>query len=312
MTATPLPAEDVAVVVIVHPLRRRAGAVVRRLRQDAAATGLRVRVERTTPQRPGAQQAAEAVAAGATRVIVAGGDGTVRCVASALAGSSVALGIVPTGTANLFARNLGLPPPRTQRALKAAVRRALAGAPTLHDVGLLSWCDTDLRRHRTTFLAVAGLGEDAAVVAATDEALKARTGWPAYLLRGAARLRSPLHGIRVRVDDGPERELLAWSVLIGSAPRIPLGVRVFPGVRTDSGDLEVLRASPRSLRDWASIGWHGLIRRPQRARVLHFQRARRVELRPRAPLLLQADGDLLGRAVEVRAEVSPAALLVAT
>lgn len=312
MTAASPPVRDAAVVVIVHPLRRHAAAIVRRLRHHTVAAGMQLRVERTTAQRPGAQQAAEAVAAGATRVIVAGGDGTIRSVASGLAGSDAALGIIPTGTANLFARNLGLRPPCTQRALETSGHRALSGAPTRHDVGLLRWCDTDLRWHSTTFLAVVGLGEDAAVVAATDEALKARTGWPAYLLRGAARLRSPLHGIHVRVDDGPERELPAWSVLIGSVPRIPLGVRVFPGVRTDSGDLEVLRAAPGSLRDWASIGWHGLIRRPQRARTLHFQRARRVELRPRAPLLLQADGDLLGRAVGVRAEVSPAALLVAT
>ena len=101
-------------------------------------------------------------------------------------------------------------------------------------------------------------------------------------------------------------------LLIGGAPRIPLGIQVFPHVRTDSGDLELLRAAPQSLRDWASIGWHGLIRRPQRARALHCERALSVELRPRSPLLLQADGDLLGRAVGVRAEVSPAALLVAT
>nr|WP_277424586.1 hypothetical protein [Kocuria palustris] len=156
------------------------------------------------------------------------------------------------------------------------------------------------------------MGEDAAVVAATDEALKSRTGWPAYLLRGAARLRSPLHTLGMRVDDGPELELLAWSVLIGSAPRIPLAIRVFPHVRTDSGDLELLRAAPQSLRDWASIGWLGLIRRPQRARALHYDCALSVELRARSPLLLQADGDLLGRAVQVRAEVRPGALLVAS
>ena len=58
----------------------------------------------------------------------------------------------------------------------------------------------------------------------------------------------------MRVDDGPELELPAWSVLIGSAPRIPLGIRVFPHVRTDSGDLELLRAAPQSLVDWDALG----------------------------------------------------------
>ena len=300
------------VVVILHPLRRHAAALARLLGRRAAAAGLRVRLERTTPQRPGAQQAAQAVADGAARVIVAGGDGTVRSAASGLIGSEAVLGIIPTGTANLFARNLGIRAPRTVKALDAALHHALAADPTPHDVGLLSWRDTDQQRHDDVFLAVAGMGEDAAVVAATDEALKSRTGWPAYLLRGAARLRSPLHTLGMRVDEGPELELRAWSVLIGSAPRIPLGIRVFPRVRTDSGDLELLRAAPQSLSDWASIGWHGMIRQPRRARALHYDRALSVELRPERPLLLQVDGDVLGRAVEVRASVSPSALRVAT
>lgn len=311
MTAASSPVRGAAVVVV-HPLRRHAAQIEGQLRRLGEAAGAQVRIERTTPQRPGAQQAAEAAAAGAARVIAVGGDGTVRSVASGLIGTGVPLGIVATGTADLFARNLGLRPPRTRRALRTALRRAIGGEPAAHDVGRLSWCDAEGRWHRELFLAVAGLGEDAAVVAGTDEALKSRAGWPAYLLRGAGRLRAAPHRIRVRADDGPELELPAWSVLIGSAPRIPLGVRVFPTVRTDSGDLELLRAAPTSLGDWAGIGWHGLTRRPQRAAALHFQRVRAVELRPRTPLLLQADGDLLGSAVAVQAQVDPGALLVAS
>ena len=63
-------------------------------------------------------------------MVVVGGDGTVRQVAGALAGSGVPLGIVPTGTANLFARNVGLP-----ARLSAQVSTALTGTPTRSDVG---------------------------------------------------------------------------------------------------------------------------------------------------------------------------------
>ena len=133
------------VVVIVHPLRRHAAAIEPLMRHRAAAAGLRVRFEVTTSQRPGAQQAARAVADRAARVIVAGGDGTVRSVASGLAGSGAALGIIPTGTANLFARNLGLRAPRTAKALEAALCRAFAADPAPQDVGLLSWRGTDLQ-----------------------------------------------------------------------------------------------------------------------------------------------------------------------
>lgn len=271
---------------------------------------MRLRLETTTAARSGAEQARQAVLDGAQRVIVAGGDGTVRAVAAGLAGTGVPLGILPTGTANLFARNLGLRPRRRRPALSRDLHRAVTGAASAQDVGRLAWRAPDGSEHHDVFLMVLGLGEDAAVVAATSEALKARIGWPAYLLKGAARLRSPLHPIRLRADDGPERILPAWSVLIGNAPQIPLGIRVFPGTLTDSGDLQVLRAAPESLRGWAAIAWHGLLRQPDRAAGLSYETARRVQLDPALPLLLQADGDLLGRAQKVDARVDPGALLV--
>ena len=297
-------------VVILHPLRRRAEAIAEISLAVGAACGLEVRIERTTPQRPGAQQAREAVAAGAQRVVAVGGDGTVRSVAAGLAGSGVPMGIIPTGTANLFALNLALRPRRGRRAPAADLHRALTGSPSAHDVGRLRWRDAEGREHHAVFLMVAGLGEDAAVVAETTEALKARVGWPAYLLRGAARLSAADHLIEIRVDAGAWTRLPAWSVLIGNAPRIPAGVRVFPGARTDSGRLQVLRAAPASAADWAGIAWHGATRRPQRAAGLHYEHAHRVELAS-SPLPLQADGDVLGRAIRVEARVDPAALLVA-
>ena len=101
-----------------------------------------------------------AIAAGAELVVVAGGDGTVREVAHGLARTGVELGIVPVGTANLLAHNLGLP-----RTVPAAVQVAVAGRPRPVDLGLARVDDSgDL-----PFVVLAGMGHDAATVAAADE-----------------------------------------------------------------------------------------------------------------------------------------------
>lgn len=307
-------AHDGPVVAILHPARRHAELIARLLPAVCREAGRELRIESTTVGRPGREQALAAVAAGAARVVVAGGDGTVRQVAAGLAGTGVVLGIIPTGTANLFALNLGLRRRRRRDrdGLRRDLRAAVGGHASRHDIGRLEWGDADTgATRRDAFLVVAGLGEDAATVAATSEALKARVGWLAYLLRGARRLRAARHRLRIRLDDAPACEAPAWSLLVGSAPRIPAGIRVFPGTRTDSGTLEVLRAAPASLRDWAGIGWFGLTRRAHRAAALHYALARTVEVVPDQALVLQADGDVLGRADRVRVRIDPAALRIA-
>lgn len=95
-------------------VRRRATAALR----DAGYAGP-VWLE-TTPAEPGVMQARLAVASGAGLVIAAGGDGTVRAVAAGTARTGVDMAILPLGTANLAARNLGLPVGRLDAALKVA------------------------------------------------------------------------------------------------------------------------------------------------------------------------------------------------
>lgn len=327
MTAFRPAAQDGPVVAILNPARRHAERIARLLPAVCREAGRDLRIERTTVERPGCEQARAAAAAGAARVVVAGGDGTVRQVAAGLAGTGVVLGIIPTGTANLFALNLGLRRRRRhdRDGLRHDLRAAVSGVASPHDVGRIEWGESGgldglggpgaagagAAPHRDTFLVVAGLGEDAATVAATSEALKARAGWPAYLLRGLRRLRAPRHRLRISVDGGAVEEAPAWSLLVGSAPRIPAGIRVFPGTRTDSGTLEVLRAAPASLRDWAGIGWFGLSGRAHRAAALHYVLARTVEAVPERPLPLQLDGDVLGRAARVRVRIDPRALRIA-
>src|SRR4029077_3814174 len=99
-----------AAIVINSTLARDLGRFRRRCREAAAAGGWEPSFLETTLDERGLGLACAAVAAGARLVVAAGGDGTVRACAQALAGSQVPLGIVPLGTANLAARALGIPP----------------------------------------------------------------------------------------------------------------------------------------------------------------------------------------------------------
>ena len=131
-----------------------------------------------------------AVAAGASLVFAAGGDGTVRACAEALAGTGVPLAIVPLGTANLTARALGVPS-RAGRAVEAG----FGGRDHAIDLGHVTLVEG---AGGTWFTAMAGIGLDAAVVAAAGERLKRRLGWAAYAAAGVRRLALPPREFTIR------------------------------------------------------------------------------------------------------------------
>ena len=110
----------------------------------------------TTVDDPGTGQAHEAIERGADVVLACGGDGTVRAVAEALAGTGVAMGLVPAGTGNLLARTIGTP-----QEVAAATRVALAGDDRKIDVGRVRVDDEPDER---VFLVMAGTGFDAAML----------------------------------------------------------------------------------------------------------------------------------------------------
>ena len=117
----------------------------------------------TTPEDGGAGFARAALASGAELVVACGGDGTVNAVAGALAGTGAVLGVLSLGTGNLLAANLGIP-----GRLEEAVAVLIAGTDRRIDVGA---ADGD-----RVFVAMAGLGLDAAMIADTSEPFKARVG----------------------------------------------------------------------------------------------------------------------------------------
>ncbi len=135
----------------------------------------------TTVEDPGAGQARQALEAGVDVVIAAGGDGTVRCVAEVLAGTGTPMGLVPLGTGNLLARNLGVDITDPV----SACYDVLNGSEKAIDVVKARLNHSD---DEQVFLVMAGLGYDAAIMADTVDVLKDRMGWLAYVEAGIRKL----------------------------------------------------------------------------------------------------------------------------
>lgn len=297
--------------MVLNPKGRRAVLARRelvRLLAEAGAPPPFVRC--TTVASPGTEQAAELLRAGVDLVVVAGGDGTVREVGAVLMGSGTALGILPTGTANLFARNLGL----VERDLGRVVRTALAGPEKVFDVGQarLRTADHPSRwQGPLPFLVMAGIGRDARTVEATGTGLKCVLGWPAYLVAGLGQiLRRPLPML---VDlDGHPRRTRTWTVLFGNCPRIPGGIAVFPQARPDDGMLDSLEVPLRSPLDWLGVAAFGLFGRPRQVRALVYGRTSRATVAPTRPIAVQLDGDVVPGVVELEVTVAAGALVVRT
>lgn len=272
----------------------------------------------TTADDPGAGQGARAVREGATLVVVCGGDGTVRAVADALAGSGVPLAVVPCGTGNLLARNLGLP-----LSPVAALEAALSGGPRRLDLGSIEGDGLPATR----FAAMAGAGLDAAMMEHTDPRAKAALGWPAYALAGFGTLRTPRMRVTIRLDGSPAFRRTARMVLVANVGTVQGGVTLLPAARPDDGLLDLLVLDPRG-----PGGWLRAVRTLLRGRAappepstastltaegddrhglpVEFFTFRRAELTFDAPQSRELDGDPVNPGRRLTAEVRPGALTV--
>ena len=247
-----------AAIVINSSLTRDLGRFRRRCREAAADGGWEPSFLETTLDDRGVGLAGAAVAAGARMVVAAGGDGTVRACAQALAGTQVPLAIVPLGTANLAARALGIPSGiggslatafgGHERRIDLAVAEAAAGADGAGTTG----AGTTGAAGGLTFAAMAGIGLDAEVVAATPRLLKKRAGWLAYAAAGIVHLPGRGERFTVRLDDDEPLARQARCVVVGNAGLLPGGFSLLPRARLDDGLLDVGILAPSGP---AGCGW---------------------------------------------------------
>ena len=247
----------------------------------------------TTPEDPGRGQATAALEAGAEVVFAAGGDGTVMACITALAETDAALAILPAGTGNLLAANLGL-----STDLATGLEVAIEGGLRRLDVG---------RCEDACFAVMAGLGFDAKMLDSTSETTKKRIGWPAYVIGAAKHLRDHSMRVTISIDGGKPIRRRAKTVLIANVGRLQGGVRLLEDANPADGQLDVAVLSPRTLRQWAAMAW-AVARRHQHVPSLEVLRGARVSIESRRTEQRQLDGDLISPGRRLEVEVLPKAL----
>ncbi|OZM76172.1 diacylglycerol kinase [Pseudonocardia sp. MH-G8] len=256
----------------------------------------------TTVEDPGTGQARLAVERGADVVLACGGDGTVRSVAEALAGTGVAMGLVPAGTGNLLARTLGTP-----ENVPTAARLALTGDDRAIDVGRIR---IDGSEEERVFLVMAGTGFDAAIMVNTPEALKVRVGPLAYVISGLRAMRGRRVRVTLALDDAPPLRRRTRAVVVGNSGTLLGGLVLMPRATIDDGVLDVVSIAPSTFAGWIAVALRVITRRRAgHERVEHWQ-ARSIGIRTEAPQPCQVDGDPVGDAQELAIRVDPQALLV--
>jgi diacylglycerol kinase family enzyme len=276
----------------------------------------------TTEDDPGQEVTASALRRGASVVLAAGGDGTVRAVAEGLRGSGVPLALLASGTGNLYARNLELP----LNDVQAMITAAFTGDDRVVDLGVARIERVDGTVSEHAFCVMAGLGLDAKMIKNTNTKLKKAVGWLAYV-DGIARSVPELRPLRLRysVDDGPERAMTAHTIIVGNCGALPGGFLLMPEARPDDGILDIAALRPRGPLGWAKVwrkvAWeNGVLRKSAVGRriidlskdvrdVVNF-RAREIRMQLETPDMFQLDGDEYGVASSVHAWVDPGSLVL--
>jgi diacylglycerol kinase family enzyme len=317
--------------VINRTLVRDLPGFLRRCQAVAKAHGWEPAFAETSPAEAGLGLARQAVAAGAGLLFAAGGDGTVRACAQAVAGTGIPLAIVPLGTANLTARALGIPS-RSNRALETGfggrdrrIDLARAGGDGI-DGDLLGRDGGDWDplagdggdrdplggdgAGGMSFAAMAGIGLDAAVVGAARTPHKARLGWLAYAAAGLTQLGCPPRDFTVRLDGGEPLTRRARCVVVGNVGLLPGGFWLLPEARCDDGRLDVGILAPAGALGWPRVAGRVLTRSRHQDRALERFQARRVTISAGADLPRQIDGEVITPGRTLTVSVCPGALTV--
>ena len=260
----------------------------------------------TGPGSAGAQ-ALEAARQGCDTILACGGDGTVHEVLQSLVGTQIALGVVPLGTANALAADLGL-----QTSPKRAVERLLTATPMRVPVGLIHYRDVAGMRSSRYFTVVAGVGADALFMSGLDARMKRRFGYALYLIEGVrvwATHSFPLFHAVIEERGKKKPRVEEISQLLAVRIRDFGGAlhNIAPGATLRKDALRLVAFKTRSRMDFLRFLLAVMCGRQTFSRRIELLNAVSVECREsadaRAPVFVEADGELLG-SLPVKIEIA--------
>lgn len=274
----------------------------------------------TSKDDPGGDASRAALKSGATVIIAAGGDGTVRAVAEVVRESDVTLALLPSGTGNLLARNLNL----TLGDLEHSIHTAFTGTDREIDMGVIAIHREDGSSEERAYLVMAGLGLDAKMLANTDDDLKKRVGWLAYVraLVDTLRDKNELR-IRYQLDEAAERRIRAHTIIVGNCGALPANIVLIPDAAIDDGLFDILLLRPEGFVGWLQIFgkvlWeNGVLRRTKAGRLLltkeisalRYIKAEKLSVTLEHAEDIELDGDGFGIAVGFQTWVDKGGLRV--
>ncbi len=309
--------------VIYNPIKVDLDALREAVTEEAAAAGWgETQWFETSVDDVGQGVTRQALDAGVDLIIIAGGDGTVRAVAEAVNGTGTAVALLPSGTGNLLARNLKL----TLNDMPNSVRTAFTGTDRQIDLGVIDIEREDRTRDRHVFVVMAGMGIDAKMIQNTDDDLKAKAGWAAYVKAIVRSLRDPdeLH-LQFQLDDGKKKRATVHTLILGNCGSLPANILLMPDAVIDDGLFDLMMMRPGSalgwIRVWTKVAWtNGVLRRTKAGKALagerhndgdlNYQTATRFVARLSRPEEIELDGDTFGQATAFKSWIEPGALTV--
>ena len=241
-------------------------------------------------------QVKRALDEGAELVIVWGGDGMVQRCVDVLSGSEVPLAVVPAGTANLFATNLGIP-----KEIEGAVDVALHGDLRRLDVG---------RFNGERFAVMAGAGFDAAMISGAGGGLKDRFGRVAYVWTGSKALRAKPFRAKIEVDGVQWYKGKASCILVGNVGELMGGVEVFEDADPEDGKLELGVVTAEGLLEWGRVLARTVTGTAAASPLARTTKARSVKVKLNRKELYQLDGGDRAKVKSFKIKVEPGAITI--
>jgi YegS/Rv2252/BmrU family lipid kinase len=271
---------------------------IQELALDLNAQGVEVELKFTSGPGDAAELAAKAANNGSTDVIVAGGDGTINEAIQGMVGTKSRLGILPRGTANVLARELGLP-----MNIDKAINVAAHGKSRRIHFGVAIDEATNTRRH---FVLMAGIGLDASVVRRVQPGLKKRIGKGAFWLSGLSHLAN-WHPRPFTLEiEG--KTYNATFAAIGKAARYGGDLMITPRARLDEPMFEICIIDAVSRIQYLQLLSYAMREgMPDDKKGVRFIKASKV--RATGDAHVQVDGELIGN-LPMRFEISPHSLEV--
>ena len=282
------------VAVVAHAGKTIGGGLLE-LRRVLEAAGVADPLWYEVPKsRKAPKQVKRALEEGAELVFAWGGDGTVQRCIDVLAGTGTPLAIVPAGTANLLATNLGIPSD-----IEEAVRIGLNGARRSIDVG---------RMNGERFGVMAGAGFDAAMIRDADAGLKDRFGRIAYVWTGARNVRAKPFKAKIRVDGATWFDDKASCILVGNVGNLFGGIEAFDDAKPDDGMLELGVVTADGLVQWARTIARTAVGTSAKSPFVQVTRARTIEVELDRKVLYELDGGDREKVKSFEIEIEPGAI----